>query len=227
MNRVRGSTAARRRTSACRGRMSLRISIRSRSGRLAMNILARMRGVVVTQDTCSRGGWARRRGRWSEGTGEWVHHDQVAARPRRAGTLHVTLEVPRGTRGHRASARAHLPCSRDDARPAFRSTIRAVARHDHRVVPRRTRVAVALGGGGARGYAHIGVLEVLEERGYDGRQHRRQLHGRRRRGRVRHRRPRSLLDMGARPDVPRRPPPVRPGPTRSGRHSGRQDLRRR
>ena len=32
---------------------------------------------------------------------------------------------------------------------------------------RRTRVAVALGGGGARGYAHIGVLQVLEERGYD------------------------------------------------------------
>jgi NTE family protein len=33
--------------------------------------------------------------------------------------------------------------------------------------PRRTRVAVALGGGGARGYAHIGVLQVLEERGYE------------------------------------------------------------
>lgn len=32
---------------------------------------------------------------------------------------------------------------------------------------RRTRVALALGGGGARGYAHIGVIEVLEERGYD------------------------------------------------------------
>ena len=30
----------------------------------------------------------------------------------------------------------------------------------------RTCVNVALGGGGARGYAHIGVLEVLEERGY-------------------------------------------------------------
>jgi len=30
-----------------------------------------------------------------------------------------------------------------------------------------TRVNVALGGGGARGYAHIGVLEVLEERGYE------------------------------------------------------------
>lgn len=30
-----------------------------------------------------------------------------------------------------------------------------------------TRVALALGSGGARGYAHIGVLEVLQERGYD------------------------------------------------------------
>lgn len=29
-----------------------------------------------------------------------------------------------------------------------------------------TRVAVALGGGGARGYAHIGVMEVLDERGF-------------------------------------------------------------
>ncbi|MGQ1838369.1 patatin-like phospholipase family protein [Kocuria turfanensis] len=30
-----------------------------------------------------------------------------------------------------------------------------------------TRVALALGSGGARGYAHIGVIEVLEERGYE------------------------------------------------------------
>ena len=29
---------------------------------------------------------------------------------------------------------------------------------------RRPRVAVAIGGGGARGYAHIGVLETLRER---------------------------------------------------------------
>lgn len=42
-----------------------------------------------------------------------------------------------------------------------------MAPRDVRVLPRRTRVAVALGGGGARGYAHIGILEVLEERGYD------------------------------------------------------------
>jgi len=30
-----------------------------------------------------------------------------------------------------------------------------------------TRVALALGAGGARGYAHIGVIQVLEERGYE------------------------------------------------------------
>lgn len=30
-----------------------------------------------------------------------------------------------------------------------------------------TRVALALGGGGARGYAHIGVIEVLEESGFE------------------------------------------------------------
>lgn len=32
---------------------------------------------------------------------------------------------------------------------------------------RAARVALALGGGGARGYAHIGVIQVLEERGYE------------------------------------------------------------
>jgi NTE family protein len=36
-----------------------------------------------------------------------------------------------------------------------------------RAVPRRPTVALALGGGGARGYAHLGLLEVLRERGYD------------------------------------------------------------
>src|SRR5437763_17143617 len=30
-----------------------------------------------------------------------------------------------------------------------------------------TRVALALGSGGARGYAHIGVIEALHERGYE------------------------------------------------------------
>jgi NTE family protein len=40
----------------------------------------------------------------------------------------------------------------------------ASADHD-RATPRR--VALALGSGGARGYAHIGVVEVLTQRGYD------------------------------------------------------------
>lgn len=34
-------------------------------------------------------------------------------------------------------------------------------------MPEPTRVALALGSGGARGYAHIGVIQVLEERGYE------------------------------------------------------------
>jgi NTE family protein len=37
-------------------------------------------------------------------------------------------------------------------------------------IPRRsapTRVALALGSGGARGYAHIGVIEELRARGYE------------------------------------------------------------
>ena len=48
------------------------------------------------------------------------------------------------------------------------------ASRDHRLpvaydrpVPSPLRVALALGSGGARGYAHIGVIEVLEERGFD------------------------------------------------------------
>lgn len=35
------------------------------------------------------------------------------------------------------------------------------------VMPRPTRIALALGGGGARGYAHIGVIQVLEEAGHE------------------------------------------------------------
>ncbi|XVX20432.1 patatin-like phospholipase family protein [Actinomycetota bacterium] len=33
--------------------------------------------------------------------------------------------------------------------------------------PERPRVALALGAGGARGYTHIGVMQVLQERGYE------------------------------------------------------------
>lgn len=37
----------------------------------------------------------------------------------------------------------------------------------HEAMTQPTRVALALGGGGARGYAHIGVIETLEERGFE------------------------------------------------------------
>jgi NTE family protein len=33
--------------------------------------------------------------------------------------------------------------------------------------PARTRIALALGSGGARGYAHIGAIQVLDERGFE------------------------------------------------------------
>jgi NTE family protein len=35
------------------------------------------------------------------------------------------------------------------------------------IPPRGRRVGLALGGGGARGYAHLGVIEVLTEQGFD------------------------------------------------------------
>ncbi|MFC6153824.1 patatin-like phospholipase family protein [Nocardioides yefusunii] len=38
---------------------------------------------------------------------------------------------------------------------------------DSTPAPARTSVTLALGGGGARGYAHIGVIQVLEENGFD------------------------------------------------------------
>ncbi|TNE77324.1 MAG: alpha/beta hydrolase, partial [Gammaproteobacteria bacterium] len=36
-----------------------------------------------------------------------------------------------------------------------------------RAQKKKTSVALTLGSGGARGYAHIGAIEVLTERGYD------------------------------------------------------------
>ena len=37
----------------------------------------------------------------------------------------------------------------------------------HAPVSERTSVALALGSGGARGFAHIGAIQVLEERGFE------------------------------------------------------------
>ena len=50
--------------------------------------------------------------------------------------------------------------------PIVPPTARAAARPGPRIVPRTTpRVALVLGGGGLKGFAHIGVLRALRERG--------------------------------------------------------------
>lgn len=43
----------------------------------------------------------------------------------------------------------------------------AASDSNRHTAPARKTVALALGSGGARGYAHIGAIEVLDERGYD------------------------------------------------------------
>ena len=51
--------------------------------------------------------------------------------------------------------------------PAGPQSAATDARGGDAPVEQRKRVALALGSGGARGYAHIGAIEVLEERGYE------------------------------------------------------------
>src|SRR5437764_714709 len=50
--------------------------------------------------------------------------------------------------------------------PPSRSTTAAAAAGPGRLAAPRPRVALALGSGGARGYAHIGVIHELRDRGY-------------------------------------------------------------
>src|SRR4051795_12176067 len=66
----------------------------------------------------------------------------------------------------RRPARTRHP-DRVTPRPTGRGIVGSVSPLADRGIPGRPRVAVALGGGGARGYAHIGILEVLRERGFD------------------------------------------------------------
>lgn len=56
-------------------------------------------------------------------------------------------------------------CRPVSATANFRWTVRNASTDTMEPVAQRTRVALALGSGGARGYAHIGVIEVLEARG--------------------------------------------------------------
>lgn len=60
----------------------------------------------------------------------------------------------------RANLARHHTCLSGRVVGALFSTIESVRTE-------RSKVAIALGGGGARGYAHIGVLQELEARGYE------------------------------------------------------------
>jgi NTE family protein len=52
-------------------------------------------------------------------------------------------------------------CAREDGFPLANADVAWLARH-----LTRTKLGVALGAGGAKGYAHVGALQVLEEAGY-------------------------------------------------------------
>ncbi len=54
-----------------------------------------------------------------------------------------------------------------EANPDKPTGLDAAAKHHRTARPGRKTVALTLGSGGARGYAHIGAIEVLVERGYD------------------------------------------------------------
>ena len=88
-------------------------------------------------------------------------------RPRSAPTAAFGAD---GTRLGRRATAIRAPASRSATAPGTARSRQRRTR-DERVyrggVTNGTRVALALGGGGARGYAHIGVLRELESRGYE------------------------------------------------------------
>lgn len=83
-----------------------------------------------------------------------------------AGEVEVVLVGPDALRASRdwpahASPRVIRTCARGDTAPLDDDDLRWLARH-----LTRTKLGLALGAGGAKGYAHIGVLQVLQEAGY-------------------------------------------------------------
>ena len=72
------------------------------------------------------------------------------------------------------------------------------------------RIGVALGGGAARGWAHIGVLRALDEVGIEARHHRRHLDRRGRRRLLSRRHPRRARRLRTRPHAAARLRPPRP-----------------
>ena len=90
----------------------------------------------------------------------------VAPRPPRAGDSRSWSSPTRRARPARCGTPAALKlvvrdCPRQPDFPLADADLAWIARH-----LTRTKLGVALGAGGAKGYAHVGVLQVLEEAGY-------------------------------------------------------------
>jgi predicted acylesterase/phospholipase RssA/CRP-like cAMP-binding protein len=82
------------------------------------------------------------------------------------GRLEVILvgeEAERASKDWRPGSRELVIriCSRQNGYPLSDDDVAWIARH-----LTRTKVGLALGAGGAKGYAHVGVLQVIEEAGY-------------------------------------------------------------
>jgi NTE family protein len=87
-----------------------------------------------------------------------------------AGSAEGTLEIVLVGREAQTAHRSWRPetkrlvvrsCAREDGFPLVNSDLAWLARH-----VTRTKLGLALGAGGAKGYAHVGALEVLEDAGY-------------------------------------------------------------
>ena len=81
---------------------------------------------------------------------------------RLAGVL-VGDEAPAASRSWPSDSKVPVvrTCARQQGFPLDDDDVAWIARH-----LTRTKLGVALGAGGAKGYAHVGVLQVLEENGY-------------------------------------------------------------
>ena len=63
--------------------------------------------------------------------------------------------------------RASTPESIDPRIPALETQPTPIRVPEGRLEPRIKRIALVLGGGGLKGFAHIGVIRALEERGIE------------------------------------------------------------
>jgi NTE family protein len=83
-----------------------------------------------------------------------------------SGSLDVVLIGPEAERAHNswpqeAKRLVVRVCEREDGFPLANADLAWLARH-----VTRTKLGLALGAGGAKGYAHVGALGVLEDAGY-------------------------------------------------------------